>query len=462
MGEVWEGEDEVLQRRVAVKLVRSDRLDDPAALARFEREAQTAARLVHPGVATVYDYGTSDGGVFLVMELLEGETMAERLRRGPMAPDEAAEAIAQVAEALRAAHAVGVVHRDVKPSNVMLTRTGARLMDFGIASGLGDSMTATGLVLGTPSYLAPERVRGEGAGPEADVYALGALLYEALTGRRAFEGATPAEVAMTHLHQEPPDPAAIDPAVPTDLAALCRDALAKDPAARPTAGDFAGRLRHRGAAAPQVDATLVEVTPTAAMTAPAPAPAPERRPPPTREGSKTWMWLLGLVVLLAAALAVVLLTRDDGEPDPEPAGNEGPAPTAPPTTPPVTAAPTTAAPTTTAPPSTTTPPTTAPPTTDGGDLAAAAVTYVETLDAGDFETAWQLTTPEFQAAQDRQSWEGYWSIYDAIEIVGEPRVDEASGTVVLPLSYDGSREDYQITLVQAEDGRWLVDGPVGR
>src|SRR5690349_7460174 len=130
MGEVWEAEDAVLQRRVAVKLVRDEHLREPAILTRFEREAQTAARLLHPGVATVYDYGASDDGVFLVMELLEGETLAERLHRGPLPPAQAAEVAAQVADALRAAHALGVVHRDVKPSNIMLTDRGARLMDF--------------------------------------------------------------------------------------------------------------------------------------------------------------------------------------------------------------------------------------------------------------------------------------------------------------------------------------------
>src|SRR5215203_2507544 len=138
MGEVWEAEDTVLQRPVAVKVVRDDHLHEESILARFEREARTAARLVHPGLATVYDYGASDDGVFLVMELLEGETLGQRVRNGPLPADEAADIGAQVADALRAAHELDVVHRDVKPSNIMLTARGAKLMDFGIASGLGD------------------------------------------------------------------------------------------------------------------------------------------------------------------------------------------------------------------------------------------------------------------------------------------------------------------------------------
>ncbi len=132
MGEVWEAEDTVLERRVAVKLVTGDQRHDPAVLARFEREARTGARLVHPNLATVYDYGEADEGAYLVMELLAGETLAERLRRGPLPPTEAAAVVAEAAEALAVAHAAGVTHRDVKPSNLMLTGDGTKVMDFGM------------------------------------------------------------------------------------------------------------------------------------------------------------------------------------------------------------------------------------------------------------------------------------------------------------------------------------------
>ncbi len=132
MGEVWEAEDTVLERRVAVKLVTGHQRHDPAVLARFEREARTGARLVHPNLATVYDYGEADEGAYLVMELLAGETLAERLHRGPLPPVEAAAVVAEAAEALAVAHAAGVTHRDVKPSNLMLTGDGTKVMDFGM------------------------------------------------------------------------------------------------------------------------------------------------------------------------------------------------------------------------------------------------------------------------------------------------------------------------------------------
>ncbi len=462
MGEVWEAEDAVLQRTVAVKLVRDEHLHEPSILTRFEREAQTAARLVHPGLATVYDYGASEDGVFLVMELLAGETLGQRIRTGPLGADEAADVGAQVADALRAAHDLGVVHRDVKPSNIMLTEHGAKLMDFGIASGLGDPLTATGLVIGTPSYLAPERVRGEGAGPEADVYALGAVLFEALTGERAFNGETPVEVAMTHIHGERPDPSAGRPDVPAELGEICRDAMAVEPAARPTAGQLATRLRSVRPGAPPAP-TVVDPTPTPPDPMPAAtvAAGPPRQPAPasTGNGGRGWFVVLGLLAVAAIVLAALLLTRDDGD---NADSDQAPVATAAPTTPVATRAvpPSTVAPTTVAPTTTAAPTTTVPPAAEGS-LGDAAVTYIETLDAGDFETAWQLTTPEFREAQDRQSWEGYWSIYDSIEVVGEPQVDEGSGVVILPLSYDGSTEDYRIELVASEDGRWLVNGPVG-
>jgi len=473
MGEVWEAEDAVLERRVAVKLVTGHQRHDPAVLARFEREARTGARLVHPNLATVYDYGDAAEGAYLVMELLAGETLAERLQRGPLPPTEAATVVAEAAEALAVAHAAGVTHRDVKPSNLMLTGDATKVMDFGIASGDGEPLTATGLVIGTADYLAPERAQGRSSGPEADVYALGAVLVEAITGERAFRGATPGEVASAQVHAEPPD---LHPMadVPTHIADAASVALAKDPAGRPSAVALAAALRDPRDAA--VRATTV-VVPVAAATATLPMVqqplvAPTAGGPTAPSGRGPWLAVVGLLVLGAlAAGAALLLTDDSAETDAPPTGpstTPAVATTTPAvaTTTPAVATTTPAVATTVPPAPTTTPPTTTPPVTPPEPseevLATAAVTYIETLAAEDFDAAWALTSPEFQAAQDRGSWADFWSSFDTIELDGDPRVKARDTRVDLPLRLDGRNERYRVTLVPGPDGTWLVDGPVER
>ena len=451
MGEVWEAEDAVLGRRVALKLVKDAHLRDDTVLPRFRREAQSAAGLTHPNLATVFDYGETDESVYLVMELLRGETLGERLQRGPLPPDEAATVVAEAADGLAAAHRSGIVHRDVKPSNLMLTPGGVKVMDFGIATSLGgETITATGLVVGTASYLAPERVRGEKSGPEADVYGLGAVLYEALTGERAFEGGTMAETAMAHLHREVSDLTDLDPSIPPALAQACRAALAKDPSARPAAAELAAQLRNLDAGPAPATGEATSVFPATVPERPPPVAEPTppepRRPTRTDQPPDRRPWLLAAVVLalLALAGAAFLLTRAAGDDDqagqtagsaeestatstPEGDGEAAPAPEA----------------------------------SSGGDLESAAVGYVEALDSGNFEEAWSLTSPEFQGAQDRDSWEGFWGGFDSVELAGDPQVDEEAGTVTLPLSFDGRTENYELVFIQGPDGTWLVDGPVG-
>lgn len=469
MGEVWEAEDTLLERRVAVKLVTGAQRHDPAVLARFEREARTGARLVHPNLATVYDYGEADEGAYLVMELLAGETLAERLSRGPLPPAEAAAVVAEAAEALAVAHAAGVTHRDVKPSNLMLTGEATKVMDFGIASGDGEPLTATGLVIGTADYLAPERAQGRSSGPEADVYALGAVLVEAITGERAFRGATPGEVALAQVNAAPPDLHQMAD-VPTHIAEAARWALDKDPTARPSAVELAARLRDPEDAAVRATTVVIPAAGVAtATTAFLPVDAPPVDPTPTgpvagrptrTTGPRPWLVVLGLLLLGALAAGIAFLVADDGDEADRP---QAPAAS---TTPPVAtttpAAATTLPPATTAAsPTTATPPVTTPEPTEEA-LAAAAVTYIETVAAGDLEAAWALTSPEFQATQDRASWEGFWSSFDTIELDGDPRVKASDARVDLPLRFDGRNERYRITLVPGPDGTWLVDGPVGR
>jgi eukaryotic-like serine/threonine-protein kinase len=248
MGTVWEAEDELLQRRVAVKILSDGLAGNEQALGRFEREAKAAARLSGPHIAAVYDFGRDRADTpYIVMELVEGETLAARLQReGPLSAPEAARIAADVADALEEAHREGIVHRDVKPGNIMLTREGeVRVMDFGIAAAAwAESNTTTGAVFGTASYLSPEQAAGERATPSSDVYALGAVLYEMLAGTPPFVRETPVATAIAHAHDEPEaiEQAARD--VPPSVAAACSAALQKDPAARPqSAAAFAVMLR---------------------------------------------------------------------------------------------------------------------------------------------------------------------------------------------------------------------------
>jgi eukaryotic-like serine/threonine-protein kinase len=235
MGSVYRAVDENLGRPVAVKVLRRELADDPTFLERFRREARAAAALSHPGVAGVYDYGELGGSAFIVMELVEGETLAERIAATGRLPWPEAFAIGrQVARALAAAHAHGLVHRDVKPANVLLGPGGrAKVTDFGIAkAATSATLTRTGMVLGSASYVAPEQAKGDDVGPAADQYSLGCVLFEAVTGRTPYAGANPVAIATQHVSAPVPDPRQDLPDLPPPAAALIRRALAKHPADR--------------------------------------------------------------------------------------------------------------------------------------------------------------------------------------------------------------------------------------
>ena len=233
MGEVWEGSDVVLDRAVAVKILRAELADDDAFRRRFRAEARTAGRVPHPGIAAVYDYGeTSVEGrslAYLVMELVPGEALSAILaREGALGSDRTLDVVAQAARALHAAHGRGVVHRDVKPANLMVTPDGrVKVTDFGIARPDDhEPLTATGQVMGTAHYLAPELARGRAATSASDIYALGVVAYECLAGRRPFEGDDQIGVATAHLSEEPPP---LPDTIAPEVRALVAAAMEKDP-----------------------------------------------------------------------------------------------------------------------------------------------------------------------------------------------------------------------------------------
>jgi serine/threonine-protein kinase len=245
MGEIWEADDTLLGRRVAVKVLAEELAGDRAAVRRFRREARATAKLAHPNVTRVFDFVDGEAP-FLVLELLEGQTLAERLRRGGAVPPvEAARIAAAVADSLDAAHRAGIIHRDIKPSNIMLTPSGeVKVMDFGIAAAWEVHSTTGQQLMATASYVAPERVAGGRASPSGDLYSLGVVLYEMLTGRPPFVAATAEQLIRAHLEVAPQPVRALAPWVPPEIAAACEAALAKNPAQRPTtAGALAARLR---------------------------------------------------------------------------------------------------------------------------------------------------------------------------------------------------------------------------
>ncbi|MEU8198840.1 serine/threonine protein kinase [Microbispora amethystogenes] len=237
MGEVWRGEDTVLARTVAVKVLLPGRLDDPGFAVRFQGEARAMATVNHPGVVDVYDYGVTDvpgdgSTAYLVMRFVDGEPLDRLLTRiGRIGPEPAMELIAQAASALQAVHERGIVHRDIKPGNLLVRPDGALVLtDFGIArADSGSRLTDAGMVLGTAAYCAPEQAEGAPVTPAVDIYALGVVAYECLAGQRPFDGDSPVTIALKHIREEPPP---LPPDVPPAVRAVVERAMSKDPALR--------------------------------------------------------------------------------------------------------------------------------------------------------------------------------------------------------------------------------------
>ena len=279
MATIYRARDLQLNRDVAVKLLRPEYGRDPDFLARFRQEAQAVASLNHPNIVGVYDFGQDpDGGPFIVMELVDGEDLASILRRtGPLPPRQAARIAAEMAHALAAAHGRGVVHRDVKPGNVLLSEDGrVKVTDFGIARALAEAqMTLPGTTLGSVHYFSPEQARGETAAEPSDVYSLGIVLYEMLTGRRPWEGDTAAAIALARLTGPVPSPSSVRAGIPPALEAIVGRALAREPSERlASAGAMAQALENYLSQRPGV----APVGATAPATPAAPA-APSTPPP---------------------------------------------------------------------------------------------------------------------------------------------------------------------------------------
>ncbi|TFD84394.1 serine/threonine protein kinase [Cryobacterium lactosi] len=367
MGEVWQSVDLVIGRTVAIKILKDEYLGDPGFLERFRAEARHAALVNHEGIANVFDYGEEDGSAFLVMELVPGEALSTILEREHTLPaDKVLDIVAQTAAALHAAHAAGLVHRDIKPGNLLITPEGrVKITDFGIAR-IADQvpLTATGQVMGTVQYLSPEQASGRSASPTTDIYSLGIVAYESLAGRRPFTGESQVAIAMAQINEQPPP---LPDTVSEPVRNLVISCLAKNPAERPASAAHLARAAialRRGdiaAAAASVPAVMTGLTPTAAtmlmpgagndqttqlMPAAGGAPQPGTRAeaaaaaaaadPKKKKKRSPWTWpLVALISILGLVLVGTLVTlfmqpTSTPEPDPTPSSQ---APSPPKTTP---------------------------------------------------------------------------------------------------------------------------------
>jgi beta-lactam-binding protein with PASTA domain len=295
MAEVWCAEDEVLGRRVALKLLGGRFTEDPEFRERFRREAQSAAGLTHPNIVGIFDRSEWDRQPYIAMELVDGRTLKELVtERGPLEPGIAVNLTEQVLRALGYAHRRGIVHRDVKPQNVIIDGEGqAKVADFGIARAGHSEMTETGAIVGTVAYLSPEQAQGQPVDRRSDLYSTGVVLYELLTGRAPFEGEAPVSVALKHVSERPVPPGQLRPGIPPALEAVVMRALEKDPARRfQSAEEFIAALENaRRAPTRQI---VLEPTPG--------EPWVEEEP-----RSRWWLWLLMLLVLAALAAGAYFL-----------------------------------------------------------------------------------------------------------------------------------------------------------
>jgi eukaryotic-like serine/threonine-protein kinase len=325
MAEVYRGLDPVLNRTVAIKTLLPQYARDSGFVQRFRREAQAAARLNHPNIVGVYDSGSDDSTHWIVMEFVEGRTLADFLASGRKpGPMQAADIAGRIAEALSAAHAQGVIHRDVKPGNVMVTRDGVvKVMDFGIARMTGSDATApqTSAVMGTASYLSPEQAQGGPVDARSDIYSLGVVIYELLAGRPPFTGESPVAIAWKQVNENPVPPSSINHDVPPALDAVVMKALSKNPANRYQAAEELAQDLERLRRGEPVGATplLTDAAGTEATQVIARPQHTQVLPPqvsPTGSGRKVWLGvLIGILVVAVLGGGGYLLARSLSDED---------------------------------------------------------------------------------------------------------------------------------------------------
>lgn len=433
MGAVWLGRDEVLGREVAIKRIGHQPGGTSPDLVRAEREAKIAARVNHPHVVAVFDLVQEDDQQWLVMEYVDGPTLAELIRdHGPMPTDRAAAILAQAAEALSAAHAAGVVHRDVKPSNILVTAEGqAKLSDFGIARAEADaSLTQTGLVTGSPAYLAPEVASGQLATPASDVWSLGATLFHTLAGRPPYDVGDNVLGALYKIVNEPAP--RLDDA--GWLAPLLASSMTHDPAARWSMSDVTEFLRSGpGAVAPLPAAALRAVPPPAEPD----HPTEVLHPPPSRRRSGGVLpWLVGAAVV-ALAVMIGLIVYYGSQDSPDPPADE---------------------PTSQSPGDTTS----AGADADPAEMEAFLTDYLTTADA-DPAAAFDMLTPEFQAGSGGE--DGYTAFWERVtnvrDIEVQANVDDPDNlTVTYDYTYnlrgEGNVTNHVTLRLVLEDGRYLI------
>lgn len=334
MGEVWQAQDEIILRQVAIKILKQQYLGDPDFLERFRTEAKHAAMINNDGIANVYDYGEDEGSAYLVMELVPGESLSSILEREKTLPEQQViSIIAQTALALDAAHREGLVHRDIKPGNLLITPDGSvKITDFGIARVANQaSLTQTGQVMGTVQYLAPEQATGKPASASGDIYSLGIVAYEALSGRRPFKGENQMAIAMAQINETPPPlPEGLDPR----LVRLVLDCMAKKPDQRPkTALELAARAE----ALMAENVTPIRISPPVDGGVSDETTLIDTDTKPTGKAPAIWPWAV-LIVILLATIGVVFWAglnapKPQISPSPSPSNSqtETPSPTPTPT-----------------------------------------------------------------------------------------------------------------------------------